>query len=236
MHEKKQPSHARLRLTAREGQADRCSESNLSAESPFGDPIRSCSISETVDAASPITPPISAKVIPFARRSVMREAQVTSGIVAQSLRDTVTETQRHPITTLRESMDMARPPDLPKFDELGARIAYWRKKRGWDRRDLAKRAKIPYSTLAGIEKGSQKSATKVPQIAAALGLNPLYLNTDKGDPEAGAPPELLDWPFPFAREELNDFDPNELELAGMKLQVILEDIRKKRPNRRAKRG
>lgn len=132
-------------------------------------------------------------------------------------------------------MDMPKSVDIPRFDTLGARIVYWRERRGWDRSELAKRAKIPYSTLAGIEDGDQKTSTKVPQIAAALGLNPVYLATGRGDPEGVAAPTDEIWPFPFPREELLDLDPVELELAGLKLQRIIEEIRAKRPRQRSTR-
>jgi len=133
-------------------------------------------------------------------------------------------------------MDMPKSVDIPRFDTLGARIVYWRQRRGWDRSELAKRAKIPYSTLAGIEDGDQKTSTKVPQIAAALGLNPVYLATDRGDPEGTAPPVDDSWPFPFPREELLDLDPVELELAGLKLQKIIEEIRAKRTRPRTRKA
>ena len=88
---------------------------------------------------------------------------------------------------------------------------------------------MPYSTLAEIESNEQKSSTKITQIAAALRVNPHYLNTDKGDPEdLTATPIEQDWPFPFDRAELQDLDDIELELAGMKLQKIIEEIRSKR--------
>lgn len=133
-------------------------------------------------------------------------------------------------------MDMPKSVDIPRFDTLGARIVYWRERRGWDRSELAKRAKIPYSTLAGIEDGDQKTSTKVPQLAAALGLNPIYLATGKGDPEGqGAPPEDY-WPFSFPRDELFELDQVELELVDLKLQKIIEETRAKRPRQRARKA
>jgi transcriptional regulator with XRE-family HTH domain len=178
--------------------------------------------------------PISASVsLAMARRSVTRDAHVVMG---PSLRDPVAELQRDPVTAFRDACVMPKPTDLPSFKTLGERIVYWREKRGWDRRELARRAKIPYSTLAGIEEGEQKTSTKTPQIATALGLNSLYLATDKGDPEAGATVLVEDeWPFPFPRETLVDLDPNELELAGLKFQKIIEEIRANRPKQRTRK-
>jgi transcriptional regulator with XRE-family HTH domain len=169
-------------------------------------------------------------------RSEIRDAHV---LMSPSLRHPVEQLQRHPVTAFRDPTPMPRPADLPSFKTLGERIVFWREKRGWDRRELCKRAKIPYSTLAGIEDGEQKTSTKLPQIALALGLNSLYLSTDKGDPDINAPAVIVDdaesWPFPFPRESLLDLDRNELELAGLKLQKIIEDIRANRPKQRARK-
>lgn len=236
MKAKNQRTHARLRLDDF-AQRSKWSQCNLTAASPLGSEVLFRSISETEDAARPVASPISDNVIPFSRRSETREDHVVgAGIARPILRDAVTNMQRHPVIDLLDAIGMPRPADLPRFETLGARIKYWRETvRGWDRRELCRRARIPYSTLAGIEDEEQKASTKVPQIAAALGVNPIYLSTDKGDPDPDTPPALVDWPFNFPPEVLHDFEPNELDLAGMKLQLILEDIRKKRTKPRSKK-
>lgn len=242
----KKRSQARLRLAERFGGTvidgglephfDVCSDISAMAASPLGTSVLPLSMSLTEDGANPTNSPISASVSPVDLRSEMRDAQV---VTRSSLRYPITLLQRHSVTVFREGSGMPKPPDLPSFDTLGARIAYWRKRRAWDRRELAKRAKIPYSTLAGIEDEDQKTSTKIPQIAAALGLNPIYLATDKGDPETLGAPSPIDekdsWPLPFSREELLELDPIELELAGLKFQRIIEEIRAKRPKQRQRK-
>lgn len=153
-----------------------------------------------------------------------------------SLRDPVDRLQRHPVTEFRDNSGVPKSSEIPRFDSLGARVAYWRKQRGWSRPELAKRARIPYSTLAGIEDGDQQSSTKVPEIAAALGLNPIYLASGRGDPESQGAPADDFWPFPFPREELLDLDPVELELAGLKFQRVIEEIRAKRSRLRSRKA
>lgn len=212
---------------------DRCSSYSFTAASPRGVAVRPCSMSLTEDGARPISAPISARVIPFARRSEMRDAQV---VMRASLRDPVDRMQRHPVTAFRESMDMPKSAEIPKFDSLGARITFWRERRGWGRSELARRAKIPYSTLADIEQGRQKSSTKLHQIAAALGVNVQYLATGKGEPEIDAAPTEDFWPFPFPREDLLELDDIELELVGLKLQRFIEEVRAKRVRKRARQA
>jgi transcriptional regulator with XRE-family HTH domain len=216
---------ARLRL-AKSDDIDLCKSYSFSAASPRGTDVRPCSISLTDDGARPTREPISASVIPFARSSEMRDAHV---VMDHSRRDPVEFMQRHPVEAFGDAWAMPRPPDLPSFELLGKRIAYWREKRGWSRSELARRAKIPYSTLSGIEDGDQMTSTKVPQIAAALGVDANYLATDRGSPNPRSAADTEDsWPFPIPREEIMDLDPIELELVGLKLQRIIEEIRSKR--------
>jgi transcriptional regulator with XRE-family HTH domain len=189
--------------------------------------------------------PISASVKAgpaLSRRSVIRDAHV---IMGPSLRHPVEKMQRHSVTFSPETsgMPLQRPNDVPAMDTVGERIIFWRHRRNITRAQLAKLTKIPYSTIAEIEQGRQKGSTKLPQIAAALGINPTYLATDKGAPEdlSTAPPlwEAEPWPFPFERKELEGLDEVELELAGMKLQKIIDEIKAKRrapPSRQKKAG
>lgn len=167
----------------------------------------------------------------------MREAHV---LMPHTLRHPVGLTQRPPVTGFRDNLRMPRPPDLQKFDRLGDRIVHWRERRGMKRPELARLAKIPYSTLAELENNEQRSTTKITQIAAALRINAHYLATDKGDPEdltaLPASEYTADWPFPFPRSDLQEFDEIELELAGLKFQKILDEIRSKRAHKRAKKA
>jgi transcriptional regulator with XRE-family HTH domain len=122
--------------------------------------------------------------------------------------------------------------DIPRFKTLGSRIAWWRTERKLERRDLAKRVGMPYSTLSEIENEGQHSSTKIASLAAVLQVNAYYLETDEGDPlDIKAVPALAqaeNWPFSFPKSVLGEFDENELELAEMKYLQSLEQIRKKR--------
>lgn len=131
-----------------------------------------------------------------------------------------------------------RPADLPSFTVLGKRIKYWREQRKLSRGYVARKAGMAYSTLAGLEDGDQHTTTRITQLAAVLRVNPHYLSSDKGDPEdlsAPAPVESsADWPFSFDRSQIDDLDPNELALADLRIQKLLEEIRgnRVRPKRR----
>ena len=52
--------------------------------------------------------------------------------------------------------------------------------KGWRVPDLHRATGIPYSTLKGIVDGHQATSTMTPQIAAALGVSPLWLASGKG--------------------------------------------------------
>jgi transcriptional regulator with XRE-family HTH domain len=74
---------------------------------------------------------------------------------------------------------------------LATRIKQAMAAKGWELPDLSRESKVPYPTLAGILGGHQKTSTKTPQIAAALGVSALWLATGTG-------------PREIQRTELND--------------------------------
>ncbi|SRR5579875_1046363 len=207
-------------------QRERCSSCSFNAASPLGRVVRPCSMSLTEEGASPISAPISANVIPFLRRSEMREAQVS--IVRGSLRPTVETSQRSFVTEFRKNADMARPADLPHFASIGERVKYWRAKRGIKRPELAKRVGLAPSTLADLENGYTDTTRKLHLIAAELRLNPHYLESDRGDPEAPAAPAPQireDWPLQrIGRAELEALDPIERSHVEVRLREALEEI------------
>lgn len=63
---------------------------------------------------------------------------------------------------------------------IGTRIREEREAQKIKRPELAKRAGIPYPTLAGIENGDQTTSTKIHAIAEALGVKPRWLETGEG--------------------------------------------------------
>lgn len=68
---------------------------------------------------------------------------------------------------------------------IGDRIKEARKLRGMSRPQLAEAANIKYPTLAGIENNDQAGTTQLPQIADALGVSIRWLQTGKGQKDAG---------------------------------------------------
>lgn len=206
------------------------------AASPLGTKVRPFSMSLTDDGASPTSPPISASVKPVDLRSEMRDAHVLTRSI---LRQPVVLSQRHPVTAVRETIGMPRPPNLPKFESPGPRIRWWREHRGYERKDFAKMVGMSYSGLADLENDRSKAGKKLHLIAAKLRLNAHYLETDKGEPEAEfaqeLPQEPAKWPFESVQQSrLEKLNKIELSYAENKLQEALAEIEAER--RRAKKA
>src|SRR5690606_27046811 len=106
-------------------QRDWCNEYSSTAASPRGAPVRPCSMSLTAEGLRPMSAPITANVLPRLRRSATRDAQL---LMSPSLRHPVDVSQRHTVTAFRDTMDMPKSVDIPRFDTLGARIVYWRQR------------------------------------------------------------------------------------------------------------
>lgn len=75
---------------------------------------------------------------------------------------------------------------------LGSRLVHARRERRISRAELARRAGIPYPTLAGIENEDQSETTKLLELAQALTVRPEWLRTGKGPMDA-ATTEESDW-------------------------------------------
>lgn len=228
-----------LRLVARGEtleQSDSCKDTSFSAAPPLGSNVRSCSMSLTDEAANPMRSPISASVNPVTRRSEMRDAQVVIG--PSLLRPAVESRRRLPVTDIRENVVMPRPPGLPKFDALGPRIRWWREHRKFKRAEFAKLVGMSYSGLADLENDRSQESKRLHLIAAKLKLNPYYLETDKGEPEAEftqePPATLPEWPFQSVPlDKLNKLNRIERSYAETKLLEALAEIEAER--RRAKK-
>lgn len=238
MSEKKtDPIHARLRLV-KSDDLDLCSSYRATAASPLGSDVRLCSMSETVDGASPTREPISAKVIPMERKSDTREAHVVMG---SSIREPVNSSQRVSVSALRNNERMPRPKDMPKEIDLGPpgpRIRWWRKHRKLSPKDLASACGMGTSTLTDLELGRTERGSYLHMIAAKLRLNAHYVETGKGEPEleyAQEAPADESWPLPgVPRAEIAGLNAVELKYAEIALLEALETIRKER--RKAKHG
>lgn len=214
---------------------DLCNSYNLSAASPRGSLVRRVSMSQTEEAANPTSPPISASVIPISRRSEMRDAHV---VMPSSLRPAVEISQRHTVTAIRDNMPMPRPPDLPRFSNIGPRILWWRKRRGFTRSVFAEKIGMSTSGLADLENNRSKKSLNTHLIAAELHLNPHYLQTDNGEPEAEfaqeAPAKEAAWPFESVpKNKLTGLTRIERSYAESKLLEALAEIEAER--RKAKR-
>lgn len=68
---------------------------------------------------------------------------------------------------------------------VGERIVEARNERGMSRRDLVTASGVPYSTLAGLEVGDQKTSTAIPALASALGVHALWLAENRGPKNFG---------------------------------------------------
>jgi transcriptional regulator with XRE-family HTH domain len=213
-----------------------------SAASPLGSRLRPVSRSLTDEGASPTCEPISARVIPFARRSEMR---IDQGDIARDPTVPRNSCQRLPVTEFRHNGGMGRPVGLPKFDSIGARVKWWREHRGLSRKQLTKLVGMPYSTLSDLELGSSKNSEKLDLIALHLRVNTLYLRTDKGDPEAHITPAATDTAGTPERSleanmvaQLRELDPDEVEEGyfAAQLEKVVETIKSTRNRKRHKTG
>ena len=63
---------------------------------------------------------------------------------------------------------------------VGERIVEARKRKEWSRNQLVAASGIPYSTLAGLEVGDQKTSTAIPALASALDVHALWLAENRG--------------------------------------------------------
>lgn len=216
------------------GTSDLWSSCNRMAASPLGSIVQPCCKSLTDEGESPTLAPISAKVIPFRRRSFMRVDHVDIAPKSTAARY---GSQRLSAMAFAHNGFMARPAELPKLDTIGARVRWWREHRKISRHDLAKRTKQSYSTLADLENERSNNSERLDLIAMELGLSPSYLRTDKGDPEASA--VLLEpsvqWPAGIG-SQLSDLDEIELAYFEAQAKQTLLVIQNARERRRKKQG
>lgn len=134
--------------------------------------MRPCLMSLTVCGDFPMALPISVRDQPRASSALINSAQVVS--MAGTLWDAIGQSQRDAITLSRNNRLMT----------LGDRIKQARKLRNMSRPQLAEASGVKYPTLAGIENNDQPSSTQLPELAAALRVNVLWLQTGKGPRDA----------------------------------------------------
>lgn len=214
-----------------------CNRNNLSAESPRGSRVRPFSISLRAVADIPASVPISENDNPVARISEIRSAHKI--FMDTIVRDSGHLSKRKTVRELHDNSEMTRPANLPKCDTIGKRVRWWRKHRGFNNlREFAELLGIPKTTLSDLETGRTHTGTQLHLIAAKLGLNPHYLETDEGEPESSSPqlppPSEPDWPFKeISPASLAGLNHIEKSYAEQQLSKALAEIEKAR--RQAKR-
>ncbi|ATS39282.1 MULTISPECIES: XRE family transcriptional regulator [Xanthomonas] len=73
------------------------------------------------------------------------------------------------------------------MDTIGSRVRRERELQGVERRELAAKTGVGYSTLSELERGGMQTTTKLRVIADALGVSLQWLETGKGEKQPGIP-------------------------------------------------
>lgn len=76
------------------------------------------------------------------------------------------------------------------MDTIGSRLKRERIRLGWSQAQLAKRSGVGASTIADLETNPNRATTKLSQLAKALGVNPLWLESGKGSKTPPADPTV----------------------------------------------
>jgi transcriptional regulator with XRE-family HTH domain len=87
-----------------------------------------------------------------------------------------------PITIVNRNSDLSSDQNIGMT--IGNRIRATRQEIGMTQTDLRKKAGMSQSALSEVERGDSASTSKLPSIAAALGVNALWLETGKGPKHA----------------------------------------------------
>lgn len=69
---------------------------------------------------------------------------------------------------------------LVDMSALGDRVRQVRLERGWTQKELARRARIPQSSVSTLETGGQKGSPHIVEVALALGVSVYWLRSNKG--------------------------------------------------------
>ncbi|WP_232430727.1 helix-turn-helix domain-containing protein [Burkholderia ubonensis] len=69
---------------------------------------------------------------------------------------------------------------------LADRLKWARSRAGLSQEELGEKAGVSQSTIGNLEAGTRNSARRLPQIAAVLGVNALWLAEGEGEPMANA--------------------------------------------------
>lgn len=163
------------------------------------------------------------------RRTVPFPVQSRQPIPAHGLRSV-------PFLRSETGQDPSMDRDLGHLATVGERVKFWRTERRYTVRQLANLAKIPASTLGGLERGATTKGKALPEIARALKISYSYLLTGKGDPEGKEDPLLMErepspdaWPLPgIPRAAIDDLTEIERGYLESQLVLLLDKIRNAR--------
>lgn len=97
-----------------------------------------------------------------------------------TLRYPIDQVQRDGVTVQRADVEPPCENVFMDLETVGRRIKWAREQKGLTRPKLSKMAKIPYSTLAGLENGDQQTSTFLPVLAEHLGVSALWLASGRG--------------------------------------------------------
>jgi hypothetical protein len=225
--------------SGRDFSLEACNATSFTAASPLGVLVLPCSMSQTAEVERPISTPISASVRShLSRRSVMRDAHV---LMQPSLRSGVNSSQRQNVTGFRENGGMPVPPDMPNdLDSPGKRCKWWRRyrqrtedKSAFQQGNFAKTVKLSQGALSDFENGHSDATESLHLICARLRLNPYYVDTGKGEPEAAFPQEPPrepdQWPFKsVSLKRVTKLNSIELHYAESSLLSALQEIERSR--------
>ncbi|NHR07624.1 helix-turn-helix transcriptional regulator [Chromobacterium haemolyticum] len=110
------------------------------------------------------------------------------------------------------------------METLGTRLRTEREKRNWTQRSLARKAGVGATTIASIEIGRSRATTRLVDIAKALNVNPMWLETGRGPREAMPPPENVyvaaESPEDLARQLARKSDDELAEIFRLILSFI----------------
>lgn len=113
--------------------------------------------------------------------------------------------QQHSVTAFCDHLAM---------ETVGSRVRKQREAQGLSRPELSKRTGIGYSTIAELERGGMQTSTKLREIAEALNVNLLWLETGKGPIEPRISPSV---------SQPSRLDPVKIREAHESIRAIYED-------------
>lgn len=117
--------------------------------------------------------------------------------------------QQHSVCDLNHNPDM---------ETLAERLKREREQAGLTQTQLGQRAGCGQSLIGNLETGGQKSSAKIPQIAAALGINALYLSSARGPRTSNDNPTEK----PVAEQDLASYETRARGIAA-KIEKLPDD-------------